>query len=430
MSARVAVAGKPQDLYDNLASTKKAAKSRDRAIAKESRATLTGSLLERLIAATTLNRIAPSYTHVLQDQIGAGEKTYAMSQRESGLDERTGYRLKSRVDRSRMGTSSVRPAFMGEADIMMDPYVRAESTEGLAGQGYTGYTGTFETSFGESYDMSKRDLSFANPVDPYVGQEALGVREAQQTAQLFGYGGGGRGLPSSVGGGGGRVVMASMGETEGQRIARVMMAKGGIFDDSTGRFVLPNTREYAAVIARQTQAQNPLQAGSYEVAYREVVGGGGAAFDPVDGGGILQEIDESTAYSRLGGVPIEERPIPSDELIRARMGMFSEEALAPEEKEEFRRYLRANPRGTFFEFREPRAFESIQGGSLDMLSPMSSSVLSEASTASMGRFGRIVSKKTKEAIGAGVKRAYAKKVAGEILQDIVSGSLEMPRLRA
>jgi len=410
------VAGKPHDLYDNLASTKKAAKSRDRAIAKESRTALTGSLLERLIAATTLNRIAPSYTHVLQDQIGAGDKTYAMSQRESGLDERMANRLKSLVDRSKMGTSSVRPAFMGEGDIMMDPYVRAESTEGMAGQGYTGYTGTFETSFGESYDMSQRDLSFANAIDPYVAQEALGVREARQTAQLFGYGGGGSGLPAS---GSGRFVQASMGETQGQRIARVMMAQGGIWDDLNGKFVLPNTREYEAVISRQTQAQNPFASGAYEVMY-----GGGAAFDPMDGGGLLQEIDESQAYSRLGGVPLAERPIPSDELLAMRMGTF-DDPLAPEEREAFRTYIRANPRGTVFEFRNPRAMESIVplrfgGGSLDELSSPMSSALSEASTASVGRFGRIVSKKTKEAIGAGVKRAFAKKVAGEVIEDILT----------
>jgi hypothetical protein len=381
------VAGKPQDLYDNLASTKKAAKSRDRAIAKESRTALTGSLLERLIAATTLNRIAPSYTHVLQDQIGAGEKTYAMSQRESGLDQRTGYRLKSRVDRSKMGTSSVRPAFMGEADIMMDPYVRAESAEGLAGQGYTGYTGTVETSFGESYDMSQRDLSFANPIDPYVGQEALGALEARQTAQTFGYGGGGSGLPAS--GGGGRFVQASMGETEGQRIARVMVAKGGIWDDLNGKFVLPNTREYAAVIARQTQAQNPFASGAYEVMYG---GGGGAAFDPMDGGGLLQEINESEAYSRLGGVPLAERPIPSDELLAMRMGTF-DDPLTPEEREPFRQYIREHPRGTVFEFRNPRAFESIAPMRFGSLDELSVSGASSAQTRMVGGGGGSESQK-------------------------------------
>jgi hypothetical protein len=299
------VAGKPQDLYDNLASSKKAAKSRDRAIAKESRATLTGSLLERLIAATTLNRIAPSYTHVLQDQIGAGEKIYAMGQRESGLDERTGHRLKSSVDRSKMGTSSVRPAFMGEGDIMMDPYVRGESKEGLAGQGYTGYTGTFETSFGD--DMNQRDLSFANPVDPYVGQEALGAQQAQQTAQLFGYGGG-SGLPSG-GGVGGRVVQASMGQTEREKIAaRMSKIPGAVYDVNVDKWLLPNTREHEAFMSQQTQAQNPLASGAYEVAYGELIGGG-AAIDPMDGGGFFQEQDENTAYSRFAGELPEERPL-------------------------------------------------------------------------------------------------------------------------
>ena len=197
------------------------------------------------------------------------------------------------------------------------------------------------------------------------------------------------------------------------------MAKGGIFDDSTGRFVLPNAREYAAVIARQTQAQNPFASGAYEVMY-----GGGAAFDPMDGGGLLQEIDESQAYSRLGGVPLAERPIPSDELLAMRMGTF-DDPLAPEEREAFRTYIRANPRGTVFEFRNPRAMERMVpmrfgGGSLDELSSPMSSALSEASTASVGRFGRIVSKKTKEAIGAGVKRAFAKKVAGEVIEDILT----------
>jgi hypothetical protein len=406
------VAGKPHDLYDNLASTKKAAKSRDRAIAKESRTALTGSLLERLIAATTLNRIAPSYTHVLQDQIGAGEKTYAMSQRESGLDERMANRLKSRVDRSKMGTSSVRPAFMGEADIMMDPYVRAESAEGLAGQGYTGYTGTFETSFGESYDMTQRDLSFANPIDPYVAQEQLGVREARQTAQLFGYGGGSGGVSGGVGG---RVVQASMGETDRERMARAMRKiPGAVYDVNADKWLLPNTREYDAFMSQQTQAQNPFASGAYEVMYG---GGGGAAFDAMDGGGFFQEQDEtqayyqgilsqvmeasrqgvetfSGAYSRLGEVPPEMRPLPSEELVAYRS---QSEEIAPEEREAFREYLRRNPRGTFTEFRDPRAFVSIQGGSLEQLDPstpmsfasFNPSEASSASTLPIGRGGTL-----------------------------------------
>ena len=416
MSARVMVAGKPKDLYDNLASSQKAGKSRDRAIAKESRATLTGSLLERLIAATTLNRIAPSYTHVLQDQIGAGEKTYTMGKRGTELDERTGNRLRERVDRSRMGTERVRPAYMGEGDIMMDPYVKGESVEGLAGQGYTGYTGTFETGFGDiEMDVAGRDLAFSNPMrEPYSSGEVLGAREARQTAQIFGYGGGSGG----VSGGGGRFVMASGGEeTQGQRQARVMMAQGGIWDDMNGRFVLPNTREYDAVIARQTQSQNPFESGAYDVMY-----GGGAAFDPMDGGGILQEIDESEAYARLGGVALEDRPIPSDELLAMRMGSF-DDPLAQEEREAFRQYIRANPRGTACEFRNPRAMERIApmrfgGGSLEQLEP--GTPMSQASTAEMGRFGRIVSEKTKKAIGTGVKRAFAKKVAGGIIEDLLT----------
>ena len=400
------VAGKPHDLYDNLASSKKAAKSRDRAIAKESRATLTGSLLERLIAATTLNRIAPSYTHVLQDQIGAGEKIYAMGQRESGLDERTGHRLKSSVDRSKMGTSSVRPAFMGEQDIIMDPYVRGESKEGLAGQGYTGYTGTFETSFGD--DMSQRDLSFANPADPYVGQQQLGAQQAHQTAQLFGYGGG-SGLPSSVGGGSGRVVQGFMGQTEREKIAaRMTKIPGAVYNVNADKWLLPNTREYDAFMSQQTQQQNPLASGAYEV-QGGGGGGGAAAFDAMDGGGFFQEQDEtqryyqdilsrateasrqdveafSGAYSRLAEIPPEMRPLPSDELVAYRT---QSEEIRPEEREAFREYLRRNPRGTGFEFRNPRAFESIQGGSLELLdpdTPSAFSALSAASTASGGSF--------------------------------------------
>ena len=409
MSARVMVAGKPKDLYDNLASSQKAGKSRDRAIAKESRATLTGSLLERLIAATTLNRIAPSYTHVLQDQIGAGEKTYTMAQRGTQLDARTGNRLRERVDRSRMGTERVRPAYMGEGDIMMDPYVKGESVEGLAGQGYTGYTGTFETGFGDiDMDVAGRNLSFSNPMrEPYSGGEVLGAREARQTAQLFGYGGGSGGVS-----GGGRFVMASGGEeTEGQRIARVMIAKGGIWDDMNGRFVLPNTREFAAVIARQTQSLNPFESGAYEMMYGAQAGGG-AAFNSMDGGGILQEEDEmfnrqvlerfgsesqrgaeaeAAAYSSLGQIPERIRPIPSDELLAIR-SQFGDAPLAQEEREAFRQYLRANPSRDIAEFRNPRVYERMvpsQPGSLEQLDPStpmtaSSSVFnpSQASSAS------------------------------------------------
>lgn len=369
------VAGKPKDLYDNLASSQKAGKSRDRAIAKESRATLTGSLLERLIAATTLNRIAPSYTHVLQDQIGAGEKTYTMAQRGTQLDERTGNRLRERVDRSRLGTERVRPAYMGEGDIMMDPYVKGDSVEGLAGQGYTGYTGTFETGFGDvEMDVAGRDLAFSNPMrEPYSGGEVLGAREAQQTAQTFGYGGGsgGGGATRSLYGGSG--VSMDVGETEFER---------------QRRFEAVRARSDAEYLARMTQSQNPLDAGAYDVSAGG--SGGGAAFDRTDGGGFFQEQDELSAYRRLGGVPPEERPIPSDIVLRERMGMYSEEALAQEEKEAFRQYIRANPTsGTFMEFRDPNVFKSIQGGSLDQLdpnTPSAFSVLSSASTASGGAF--------------------------------------------
>ena len=484
MTARVAVAGKPKDLYDNLASSQKAGKSRDRAIAKESRATLTGSLLERLIAATTLNRIAPSYTHVLQDQIGAGEKTYTMAQRGTQLDERTGNRLRERVDRSRMGTERVRPAYMGEGDIMMDPYVKGESVEGLAGQGYTGYTGTFETGFGDiEMDVAGRDLAFSNPMrEPYSGGEVLGAREAQQTAQLFGYGGGSGG----VSGGGGRFVMASGGEeTEGQRIARVMIAKGGIWDDLNGRFVLPNTREFAAVIARQTQSLNPFESGTYEMMYGAQAGGGAAAFDRMDGGGILQEEDEmfnrqvlerfgsesqrgaeaeAAAYSSLGQIPERIRPIPSDELLAIR-SQFGDAPLAQEEREAFRQYLRANPSRDISEFRNPRVYERMmpsQSGSLAELDPFTPrtraaeveitkrisaqelkamskaerkalkerlATLKKSAREDFGAF-RTVSEETKAKISRGVKRAYAKKFVPGLVQDIVSESFDVLRIKA
>lgn len=399
MSARVMVAGKPKDLYDNLASSQKAGKSRDRAIAKESRATLTGSLLERLIAATTLNRIAPSYTHVLQDQIGAGEKTYTMAQRGTQLDERTGNRLRERVDRSRMGTERVRPAYMGEGDIMMDPYVKGESVEGLAGQGYTGYTGTFETGFGDiEMDVAGRDLSFANPMrEPYSGGEVLGAREARQTAQTFGYGGGsgGGGATRSLYGGSG--VSMAVGETEFER---------------QRRFEAVRARSDAEYLARMTQSQNPFESGAYEMMYGVQAGGGSAAFDRMDGGGILQEEDEmfnrqvlerfgsesrrgaeaeAAAYSSLGQIPERIRPIPSDELLAIR-SQFGDAPLSQEEREAFRQYLRANPSRDILEFRNPRVYERMmpsQPGSLEALdpnTPSAFSVLSSASTASGGAF--------------------------------------------
>jgi hypothetical protein len=188
---------------------------------------------------------------------------------------------------------------------------------------------------------------------------------------------------------------------------------GAVYDVNADKWLLPNTREYDAFMSQQTQAQNPFASGAYEVMYG---GGGGAAFDAMDGGGFFQEQDEtqayyqgilsqvmeasrqgvetfSGAYSRLGEVPPEMRPLPSEELVAYRS---QSEEIAPEEREAFREYLRRNPRGTFTEFRDPRAFVSIQGGSLEQLDPNTPSAfsampsafsaLSSASTASGGAF--------------------------------------------
>jgi hypothetical protein len=219
--ARVSIASKPRDLYDNLASSLKAASSRDVAISKASRATLNpnASLVSRLINAATLKAIAPVYQQGLIDQISGQDKLYTRQMAGSYLEEGTGHRLKE-ARRTQIGTSTVRPGFMGEQAL----------GGSMASEGEVSFMGGLEPGTG-GVAAESRDLSFANPVEPYewsvnpenvFAAEALGAKVGQSAAANAT-------ATTTVGSGGavsrslynGAAVQAEQYESQFQRDARI-----------------------------------------------------------------------------------------------------------------------------------------------------------------------------------------------------------------